>query len=78
VIYLFYTNKETHMTREQFYQELERHDWYYMMSDDMRVYQSGYARYNKLKAIASVSTENEKLFKDFEGYMFKKNPKPEL
>ena len=50
------------MTREEFYNELERHDWTYSYSDDFRVYQSGEANIKRLKGIAAQSEELTELF----------------
>ncbi len=50
------------MTREEFYNELERHDWTYSYSDDFRVYRSGEANIKRLKGIAAQSEELTELF----------------
>lgn len=53
------------MTREEFYKELENHDWTYSYSDDFSVYQRGHANIKRLREIASQSQELGELFQDY-------------
>ena len=50
------------MTREEFYNELEQHDWTFMYSDDHSMYTRGRQNIERLTAIASQSPELEELF----------------
>lgn len=40
------------MTLAEFWDALKRHDWYYMMSDDSRVYRKGAAENMRLHGFA--------------------------
>lgn len=72
------------MTLNDFYTELERHDWYYHFSDDHGVWCRGVAESNRLQEIAKESPEHTKLMNDFGEHYFSgesfgkpKAPKPE-
>lgn len=43
------------MTLQQFWDELNQHDWYYMMSDDHSWYTAGMTNINRLAAVAEVN-----------------------
>lgn len=74
------------ITIQEFYQKLERHDWYYMMSDDHSVWQRGKEAEKNLKEIASEHGDKWlSLFEDFGKHMFtgrawgnERQPKPEM
>lgn len=53
------------MTREEFYNELEQHDWTFMYSDVHSTYTRGRQNIERLKAIASQSEEFGELFQDY-------------
>jgi hypothetical protein len=68
----------------EFYEMLERHDWYYPFSDDGRVYNNGKRAEDTLHKIASQSSEHKELFDAFEKHFFtgepwnnERAPKPE-
>lgn len=48
------------MNIEEYEQALERHDWFYHMSDDGRVYRAGREAAIKLKNIAASGTDEFK------------------
>lgn len=73
------------MTLKEFYQELEKHDWYYDMSDDHGVWERGTANKRRLEGIAEESEEHRKLYEGFSQHYFsgepwgtEKKPKPVL
>lgn len=47
------------MNLKEYKQKLKEHDWYYVMTDDPRVYDEGLAKETELKRLA----ENNKSFK---------------
>jgi hypothetical protein len=72
------------MNLAEFYNELERHDWFYQFSDDHGVWCAGERDCNRLKAIAETSPEHRKLMSDFAAYHYSgesfgkpQAPKPE-
>jgi hypothetical protein len=52
------TNQQTAVTIQAFYKALERHDWYFGMSSDPRVYRLGSASYAALEAVACAGGES--------------------
>lgn len=64
-----------------YYDMLARHDWYYEMSDDHRVWKAGSARAGELRTIAKAGGEEyEKLLLAFGRYyttFSDRGPKPE-
>jgi len=50
------------MTVEEFKIELEKHDWWYEMTEDPYVYAEGSANYRKLIKISKLSNEHLDLF----------------
>ena len=72
------------LTLAEYWDELNRHDWYHMMSDDMRVYQSGQQAEKRLERLARDSKAHQALKKAFAKHYFSgkgwntpKFPKPE-
>lgn len=72
------------MDLNEFYDELEKFDWFYEMSDDHNVWRRGQKEYNKLNNIACKSPEHGKLFSQYkkhvfsgESWMTSKQPKPD-
>lgn len=62
-------NKDTHLTLAEFYYELENHDWFYMMSDDQRVYDTGRRAEGILYSKAKIlGPEYEELLMDYHEY----------
>lgn len=53
------------MNKQEFFEELERHDWTYSYSDDSRAYNRGMENWKRLKEIASQSEELEQLLDDY-------------
>jgi len=62
------------MTLQKFYKELEKHDWYYEMSDDNSVWRTGKESYYRLQDLAQESPSHCKLFLDYKEYMFSGEP----
>ena len=53
---------ETQPTTEEFFERCFRHDWFYMMSDDHRVYTRGIEAERKLENTIAAAGENRELF----------------
>lgn len=61
-----------------FYTELGQHDWFYMMSDDPKVYSRGSDRQSYLERMAKTSPEHQKLFDEWKAYaVTHTGPRPE-
>jgi exodeoxyribonuclease VIII len=60
-----------------FYEKLERHDWWYMMSDDGSVYERGEKADRELRREAASSGEKAQLHKAYSEFKAGKGPKPE-
>lgn len=60
-----------------FYEKLEKHDWWYMMSDDNSVYQRGEAADRVLRREAASSQEKAELHLAYSGWKAGKGPEPE-
>lgn len=59
------------MTLQRFYEELERHDWYYELSDDHRVYMAGSDNGQRLEKIARLfGPKYETLLEDYKNYAY--------
>jgi len=56
------------MTLRELYRELERHDWFYMMSDDGRVYERGHETERELKAASARIPGGRELFDGFQAH----------
>ena len=52
------------MNREDYIKLLYSHDWTYQYSDDHRYYKKGRAEEKRLKDLAQVNEEFEKLYKE--------------
>jgi len=62
-------------TLSQYYDSLERHDWYYMMSDDHGVYTRGSANELILRRVAkSKGPSLERMFQQFHSHKFTGGP----
>lgn len=74
---------EPFVTLVEFYEMLERHDWFHMMSDDRGVDNRGAQNFNKLSKIAEGDPLKQQLMKDFREHIWsgepwktEKKPKP--
>jgi len=71
------------MTLAELYRELERHDWFFEMSDDPRVYSSGRENQNRLRTAAQFIEGGRDLMSAYSKHVFSgpafgtaKAPKP--
>lgn len=72
------------LTLKEYYDQLEKHDWYWMYSDDSNFYRAGLLETDKLLKIANEQgSDYQKLFEEFNSYIFsgeafatKQKPKP--
>lgn len=62
------------VTLQKYWDILNRHDWYWVMSDDMRSYNDGQKREAELKAIAETSIEHSIMYKGFSDYHWTGEP----
>lgn len=58
----------------EFYDVLERHDWYYYFSDDMSVHNKGELAQKNVEAMAKLSVEHGTLFDAFNAHVFSGKP----
>ena len=72
------------MKLSQFWDELNRHDWYYDFSDDFSVWKRGSDRDKELRVMANESPAHQELMDKFSKHYFSgkpwgtdKAPKPE-
>ena len=66
------------MSLEDYYNILKTHDWYYMYSDDHRVWTSGERVMQYILEIAKQSEAHANLLASFEEYVFNRGPLPIL
>lgn len=59
---------------KEFYEMLEKHDWYYAWSDDVRVYDRGMLSYGRLAKVAEQSDKHRELLKAYADHMFSGKP----
>jgi len=64
------------MTKQELYKALQKHDWWYMMSDDFGVWNSGEANKKKLIIMASESPELTKLYNEYESAVYNQTALP--
>jgi len=71
------------MTLAELYRELERHDWFYQMSDDPRVYHSGNDNERRLQYMAGAIPGGLDLMRSYSQHVFSgeafgtpRHPKP--
>jgi hypothetical protein len=57
-----------------FYDRLEKADWYYEMSDDQRVWRAGCAAFDKIVAETETSDEKKDLYNRWRAHMFSGDP----
>lgn len=60
------------MKLSDFYKLLEEHDWFYMMSDNNRVNDSGQRKFYAIQK-AMVTPAHEKLFENYKNYVLGKS-----
>lgn len=75
---------DTPMTLEEYYRELEYHDWYYHYTDDHSVWLRGQANAERIDRIAEQSPEHRALRDAWAAHQFsgppwntERAPKPE-
>ena len=66
----------TTVSLQEFYDMLEKHDWYHMFSDSNSVDQKGKAERSKLNQIAQQSLEHEKLLEEYHQSVWNRTPVP--
>lgn len=59
-----------------YYDQLARHDWTYMMSDDPSVYKRGSSSESAIKTTAKQSPEHQALFDAYSAFAWGRGPKP--
>ena len=64
------------MKLSEFYDMLEKHDWFYHMSDDHRYYSAGVVVADKIRAITGKDPDCLKLYLEYQSYMLKRGEKP--
>lgn len=74
----------SNVTLQEYWDQINRHDWSYMMSDDGNVYRRGSAEEARLASIAKQSPEHQALWDAFKKHWWsgshmgtEKAPKPE-
>lgn len=72
------------MSLQDFYDRLDKADWYYQMSDDGSVWRSGERAFGELQDIAKESPEHQALYDSFSKHYYtgpswgtEQAPKPE-
>lgn len=61
-------------TLQEFYDKLERADWFYEMSDDHSVWHRGSAEFGGLEAISKESPEHKALYDGFHKHYYSGKP----
>ncbi len=71
------------LTLEEYYDQLDKHDWFYEYSDDHTIWQKGSEERARLQRVSMQSPNHKKLWDGFNQYHFSgeafgtdKNPKP--
>lgn len=59
---------------KDYYDMLNKHDWWYQMSDDSSVYHKGREEQARLISISRDSDEHAQLFNDFQAYKLASDP----
>jgi hypothetical protein len=68
------THSEPFVTLAEYYEMLEKHDWYHMMSDDRGVDDRGAQNYRKLEKIAQGDPMKKQLMLEYQNHMFTGEP----
>jgi hypothetical protein len=58
--------KTKELTIQDYKSMLDKHDWYYMMSEDANVYKKGSYSYAKVKELSYISDKHKELFKQYQ------------
>lgn len=58
------------MNIQEYYDLLDKHDWFYQFSDDMSVYGAGEKAQKKIQTLSDTSTVHRDLYLSFQGYKF--------
>lgn len=62
------------ITLSQFWEMVDKHDWYHEMSDDRGVDARGAANWRKLKAISGQSSEHAEILEAFTKHHYSGKP----
>lgn len=62
------------VTLKEYYQMLDKHDWYFDWSDDGRVWEKGRANNSRLAAISTQSPKHKELWEGFKKHKFTGKP----
>ena len=65
------------MKPKEFYELLERHDWWYEQSDDGAVYRKGRNERHRLQAIVQENDTLAGLYKRYTDFVFRGDDKPD-
>lgn len=63
------------MNLKEYKTRLDKHDWYYMMSDDRRAYEAGQAEENELRKLSEARKTYKKAYDSKVKQMFPKKLK---
>ena len=63
------------ITIEEFYEMLEKHDWYYDFADDHRYWKAGKSSLEKIKALTIKDANFAKLYLDYSAWIFSNSEK---
>lgn len=66
------------MNLADYYDLLEKHDWFYGYSDDHRAWRKGQAEAHQLFAIAKQSPEHDALYKAYSAHIWSGSSNPSL
>ena len=66
------------MNLKDYYDMLEKHDWYYSYSDDHKVWMRGNKAQDLLEELAEESEEFKDLYENYMAHVFNGEPKPEV
>ena len=63
-------NTITLQQKQELYDKLEKHDWFYMMADDGKAYRRGEVAHSQLYAeVKGMGDEAQDLYESFQKYM---------
>ncbi len=58
------------ITLLEYYNELEKHDWYFNYSDDHRVWSNGNSNLKRLQKLSMLSEKHRDLYEAYEAHIF--------
>lgn len=61
------------MTKEEFKKLLDDHDWFFQMSDDLRVWGKGQIEQLEIEKLCKDNSEFDKMYKEYGMEMFHPN-----